>query len=102
MLLRLWDNSSHLLRQLLTFLPKASTVDMGTSYTSSGHSVLCRVPCWYIYALNLPGRPDLSTALSQLSSSWRVDWSDDEPFRLLLDTLPRLFTGFSEVVLICT
>lgn len=29
---------------------------------------------------------------------WQVFWADDGFFRLLLNTLPRLFTGFSETV----
>lgn len=52
------------------------------------------MPCRLSHVSNIPGNPDQSTALSQLSKSMQVYRMDDVSLRVLLDTLPRLFSGF--------
>ena len=55
---------SQLRRKLLTHLSIASAVDVGISYSIIIHINLDRTPCWYVKALYLQGRPDLSINLN--------------------------------------
>lgn len=77
--------------------PKLSTVDSEMFYTSSSRGTHGRKPCWQIQALNLPRWPNLLTAARRFCRSFSVALMDSLPFSELLNTLSRLFTGFSEI-----
>lgn len=91
----LLGNPNHLRRWLFTLLSDPSMAESGNSYTSSGHSILGRMLCWYIQALNFPGTPDLLVAISHPSRSWFDALMEAASFRVQLKIFPRLFTGFS-------
>lgn len=82
-------------RNLLTLLLKPTTVEI--LQTKRGHRILRRIAFWYSQALNLLGRPDLLTRVSQVSRSWLVTQMDDVSLRLQLSTFPWLFTSFSMI-----
>ena len=71
---------------------------MGTAWTRRGQIILGRMACWYIHALNFPGRPYLSTDFNQPSNSVQVDGIDVVSLRELSKTLPKFLTGLSEMV----
>lgn len=87
MLLRLFGSPSHLLRWLLTLLSKLSTVEIGTADEEgpqdSGKNAMLNTQ-----ALNFPGRPDLSMALSQPPNSEQVYWMDLVSISELSKTFP--------------
>ena len=95
MLLRLRGKPNQCRRWLLTLLSRPSTVEMGNSYTSNGHSILGKISCWYNHTLNFPRRPDLSTQVSQLSSCSLVALMEAASFKEQSKVFPRLFKGFS-------
>lgn len=96
--LKLRGRPSHLRRWLLTFLSIRSVMKIVSSYTSRGHRICGRMPCWYIQHLNFPGKPDLSTFLSYVSSPLMDDWIVAVSQRLWSKSFLRLFTGFSLMV----
>ena len=57
---------------------------------------LGRLPYIKIYDLNLPGRSDLSTAISKAFSSKEVDWTAAVSLSVYLKIFPSRFTGFSD------
>ncbi|KAJ3592044.1 hypothetical protein NHX12_007174 [Muraenolepis orangiensis] len=65
--LRLRGRPNHFLGHLLTLRWKPSVV--GYRRPRGARGVCGRMPCWYIQALNFPGRPDLSRAANHASSS---------------------------------
>ncbi len=97
---------SHLWRSQPIFHSKPSTVDVGMLCARGGHRIHGRIACWQIHDLNLTGKSDLSTpelptAVRCLSSSCPAALMDSMSFSELLNTLPRLLTGFSEIDEIC-
>lgn len=79
-------------RRLLTFRPSVCTVDMGTSWTRSGHRILGSIPCWQSHALNFPG---LQLSASHPNLCRPPEWM---PHRSRSCQKPcQNFTGFSVI-----
>lgn len=87
LLMHSWGTSSVMdLRSLGVLglgLSKSMLAGIGNSQRSSGHSILGRIPCWQTHALNIPGRPVLSTSFSHPSSTSQVFLMEAESLRRL-------------------